>query len=95
MNLGALVSETRNPQTMDLDALSTLELVHRFNQQDTLVAEAVKATLPQVACAVDAAANALKAGGRIIYMGAGTVSGYWMRLNAHRPSAYHTVWWLD
>ncbi|EPL1116705.1 N-acetylmuramic acid 6-phosphate etherase [Citrobacter freundii] len=72
MNLGALVSETRNPQTMDLDALSTLELVHRFNQQDTLVAEAVKATLPQVACAVDAAANALKAGGRIIYMGAGT-----------------------
>ena len=83
MNLGALVSETRNPQTMDLDALSTLELVHRFNQQDTLVAEAVKATLPQVACAVDAAANALKAGGRIIYMGAGT-SG---RLGV--------LWWLD
>ena len=27
MNLGSLVSETRNPQTMDLDALSTLELV--------------------------------------------------------------------
>ena len=72
MNLGALVSETRNPQTMDLDALSTLELVHRFNQQDTLVAEAVKATLPEVARAVDAAADALKAGGRIIYMGAGT-----------------------
>ncbi|HED3139038.1 N-acetylmuramic acid 6-phosphate etherase [Citrobacter farmeri] len=72
MNLGALVSETRNPQTMDLDALSTLELVHRFNQQDTLVAEAVKATLPDVASAVDAAAEALKSGGRIIYMGAGT-----------------------
>lgn len=72
MNLGALVSETRNPQTMDLDALSTLELVHRFNQQDTLVAEAVKATLSEVAQAVDAAAQALKAGGRIIYMGAGT-----------------------
>lgn len=72
MNLGALVSETRNPQTMDLDALTTLELVHRFNQQDTLVAEAVKATLPDVASAVDAAAEALKFGGRIIYMGAGT-----------------------
>ncbi len=72
MNLGALVSETRNPQTMDLDALSTLDLVHRFNQQDTLVAEAVKATLPDVASAVDAAAEALKSGGRIIYMGAGT-----------------------
>ncbi|MDA8500352.1 N-acetylmuramic acid 6-phosphate etherase [Citrobacter sp. Igbk 17] len=72
MNLGALVSESRNPQTMDLDALSTLELVHRFNQQDTLVAAAVKATLTEVALAVDAAADALKAGGRIIYMGAGT-----------------------
>lgn len=72
MNLGSLVSETRNPQTMDLDALSTLELVNRFNQQDTLVAQAVKETLPEVAKAVDAAAKALKAGGRIIYMGAGT-----------------------
>jgi N-acetylmuramic acid 6-phosphate etherase len=72
MNLGALVSETRNPETMDLDALTTIELVNRFNQQDTLVAQAVKATLPEVARAVDAAALALKAGGRIIYMGAGT-----------------------
>ncbi|MGK9173283.1 N-acetylmuramic acid 6-phosphate etherase [Yokenella regensburgei] len=72
MNLGALVSETRNPQTMDLDALSTLELVTRFNQQDALVADAVKTTLPDVARAVEAAAASLKAGGRIIYMGAGT-----------------------
>ena len=72
MNLGSLVSEARNPQTLDLDALSTLELVNRFNQQDTLVALAVKETLPEVAKAVDAAAAALKAGGRIIYMGAGT-----------------------
>lgn len=72
MNLGSLVSETRNSETMDLDALSTIELVTRFNQQDTLVALAVKETLPDVARAVDAAAAALKAGGRIIYMGAGT-----------------------
>jgi N-acetylmuramic acid 6-phosphate etherase len=72
MNLGALVSESRNPETMDLDALSTLEMVTRFNQQDATVAEAVKATLPQVAQAVDAAAEALLAGGRIVYMGAGT-----------------------
>ncbi len=43
MNLGTLVSETRNPQTMDLDALPTPELVKRFNEQDTRVAEAVKA----------------------------------------------------
>ncbi|AFJ46113.1 N-acetylmuramic acid 6-phosphate etherase [Shimwellia blattae] len=72
MNLGSLISETRNPDTMDLDALPTLALVERFNQQDALVAEAVKATLPDVARAVDAAALALKQGGRLIYMGAGT-----------------------
>ena len=72
MNLGTLVSETRTLHTMDLDALPTIELVPRFTQQDTLVADAVKATLPDVARVVDAAAAALKAGGRIIYMGAGT-----------------------
>lgn len=72
MNLGSLVSETRNPQTMDLDCLSTLAMVERFNQQDALVAGAVEKTLPEVALAVDAAAESLKAGGRLIYMGAGT-----------------------
>lgn len=72
MNLGSLVSESRNPQTLNLDSFSTPELVECFNQQDAQVAGAVKATLPEVAKAVDAAAAALKAGGRIIYMGAGT-----------------------
>lgn len=72
MNLGSLVSETRNPQTMDLDCLSTLAMVERFNQQDALVAGAVEKTLPEVAQAVDAASESLKAGGRLIYMGAGT-----------------------
>ena len=72
MNLGSLVSETRNPQTMDLDCLSTLEMVQRFNQQDALVATAVEKTLPEVAKAVDAASASLQAGGRLIYMGAGT-----------------------
>jgi len=72
MNLGSLVSETRNPDTFDLDNLSTLEMVSKFNQQDATVAAAVALTLPQVAMAVDAAAAALTAGGRLIYMGAGT-----------------------
>lgn len=72
MNLGSLVSETRNPDTLDLDNLSTLEMVTKFNQQDATVATAVSLTLPQVAAAVDAAAASLAAGGRLIYMGAGT-----------------------
>lgn len=72
MDLGALVSETRNPETMDLDNLSTLEMVTKFNQQDATVAEAVRLTLPDVAKAVDAAAASLSTGGRLIYLGAGT-----------------------
>lgn len=72
MDLSALVSETRNPETMDLDNLSTLEMVTKFNQQDATVAEAVRLTLPDVAKAVDAAAASLSAGGRLIYLGAGT-----------------------
>ncbi|CCG88070.1 N-acetylmuramic acid 6-phosphate etherase [Erwinia piriflorinigrans CFBP 5888] len=72
MNLGSLISETRNPETLDLDNLSTLAMVTKFNQQDATVAGAVNLTLPQVAEAVDAAAAALSAGGRLIYIGAGT-----------------------
>lgn len=72
MNLGALISETRNADTMDLDSLSTLEMVTKFNEQDATVAEAVRRTLPEVAQAVDAAAASLQEGGRLIYMGAGT-----------------------
>ncbi|KMV71886.1 hypothetical protein AI28_25380, partial [bacteria symbiont BFo1 of Frankliniella occidentalis] len=68
----SLVSETRNPDTLDLDNLSTLAMVTKFNQQDATVATAVSLTLPQVAAAVDAAAASLAAGGRLIYMGAGT-----------------------
>ncbi|WP_075181525.1 N-acetylmuramic acid 6-phosphate etherase [Pantoea sp. 1.19] len=72
MNLGTLLSEGRNPATRQLDTLSTLEMVTLLNQQDATVAGAVQQTLPQVALAVEAAAAALSAGGRLIYMGAGT-----------------------
>ena len=72
MDLGSLISETRNADTMDLDTLSTLELVTKFNDEDATVADAVRQTLPDVAKAVDAAAQALQEGGRLIYMGAGT-----------------------
>ncbi|MCS3422419.1 N-acetylmuramic acid 6-phosphate etherase [Rahnella sp. BIGb0603] len=71
-NLGTLVSETRNPETMNLDEMSTLELVTCFNQQDRKVPEAIQKVLPEIAKAVDSAAASFKAGGRLIYLGAGT-----------------------
>ncbi|TKI06769.1 N-acetylmuramic acid 6-phosphate etherase [Martelella alba] len=72
MDLGELVSETRNPASMALDELSTLEMMRLFNREDCKVPEAVGRELPAIAAAVDKAASALRAGGRLIYLGAGT-----------------------
>ncbi len=72
MNLAALVSEARNPASMELDQLTTLEMVRLFNQEDHQVPEAVGRELPAIAATVDLAAAALAAGGRLIYLGAGT-----------------------
>ncbi|MDY4372792.1 N-acetylmuramic acid 6-phosphate etherase [Pectobacterium carotovorum] len=72
LNLGKLISETRNPATMALDQLSTLEMVHAFNQEDRKVPEAIALVLPAIAEAVDLAAASLQEGGRLIYLGAGT-----------------------
>ncbi|KHA60925.1 N-acetylmuramic acid-6-phosphate etherase [Vibrio variabilis] len=70
--LSHLVSEGRNPETMDIDLLPSLEIVQRINQQDQLVPLAVEKVLPEIALAVDKITEAFKVGGRLIYMGAGT-----------------------
>ncbi|EOE2083270.1 N-acetylmuramic acid 6-phosphate etherase [Vibrio cholerae] len=70
--LSHLVSEGRNPDTMDIDLLSSQEIVERLNQQDKQVPLAVEAVLPQIAQAVDKITTAFKQGGRLIYLGAGT-----------------------
>ena len=66
------VTELVNPDTHGLDRLSTAEMLLRFNDQDALVAAAVRGQIHLISRAVDAAANALRAGGRLIYVGAGT-----------------------
>ncbi len=70
--LSELVSEGRNPETMDIDLLPSLEIVQRINQQDKLVPLAMEKVLPEIALAVDKITAAFKAGGRLVYMGAGT-----------------------
>jgi len=71
-NLQGLLTEQRNPDTMDIDQLDSLGIVSRINQQDHQVAIAVEQVLPQIAQAVDLIVTAFKAGGRLIYIGAGT-----------------------
>ncbi len=72
MNLGILVSESRNPATMELDKLSTLAMLTCINDEDSKVPAAIRLVLPAIARAVELAAEALKQGGRLIYLGAGT-----------------------
>jgi N-acetylmuramic acid 6-phosphate etherase len=70
--LSHLVSEGRNPETMDIDLLSAEQIVARLNQQDKQVPIAVEKELPQIARAVEAITCAFSNSGRLIYMGAGT-----------------------
>ncbi|NOH25891.1 N-acetylmuramic acid 6-phosphate etherase [Vibrio europaeus] len=70
--LSHLVSEGRNPETMDIDLLPSLEIVKRINQQDQQVPLAVEKVLPEITQAVDKITAAFKVGGRLVYMGAGT-----------------------
>ncbi|RJX70527.1 N-acetylmuramic acid 6-phosphate etherase [Vibrio sinensis] len=70
--LANLISEGRNPDTMDIDLLSSLEIVSRLNEQDKLVPLAVEKVLPAIAQSVDKITEAFKNEGRLVYMGAGT-----------------------
>jgi N-acetylmuramic acid 6-phosphate etherase len=69
---GHLLTELRNPDSMSLDALSTLDAVKVMNKHDAIAAEAVAKIAPEVARAVDIVAAQLAKGGRLIYFGAGT-----------------------
>lgn len=65
-------TEMRNPNTMHIDKMSTYDIVKTMNDENKTVTDAVDKALPKIAQAVDAAADALKKNGRIIYIGAGT-----------------------
>ncbi|WP_119728726.1 N-acetylmuramic acid 6-phosphate etherase [Thermomonospora amylolytica] len=65
-------TEGRNPRTVDVDVLPTIEVLRLINAEDSLVPAAVGAVLPEIARLVDWAVEALRAGGRVHYFGAGT-----------------------
>lgn len=71
-NLSRLATEQPNLASTDLDLKSALEVARIINAEDAKVAAAVQRALPQIARAIDLIANALRRGGRLIYVGAGT-----------------------
>jgi len=72
LDLSKLTTERRNPNTMELDTFTPLQIAEAMNAEDMHAIEAVRTVLPRVAQAIEWATSALEAGGRIIYVGAGT-----------------------
>ncbi|HLR22779.1 MAG TPA: N-acetylmuramic acid 6-phosphate etherase [Pseudogracilibacillus sp.] len=71
-NLSTLITETRNKKSMNIDNMSTNDIIHTINNEDMVVAKKVQEVLPSVEATVDITYNALKQGGRLFYVGAGT-----------------------
>lgn len=72
LTLDNLLTEARNPQTMELDSMTPLEIVTAMNREDARVPESIRPQLPNIAQCVAWATEAIRTGGRLIYMGAGT-----------------------
>ena len=72
MTLEELITEGRNPNTMDIDRLSTVDMLKKINEEDKKVPLAVEKVIPSIAEAIDRIVPRMKKGGRLIYVGAGT-----------------------
>jgi len=70
--LEALSTEQVNLATRDLDRLPTADLLLRINDEDLLVAPAVRKEVPKIAQALDSIHERFSRGGRLVYLGAGT-----------------------
>jgi N-acetylmuramic acid 6-phosphate etherase len=68
----AALTERRNPKTAEIDLASPLEIVDLINAEDRIVAEAVARQREPIAEALATAAEVLRSGGRLFYVGAGT-----------------------
>lgn len=72
LNLASLGTEMRNQESARLDELSSLQALRLMNQEDSKVPQAISKVLPVIDEVVQQVTKVLEAGGRLIYMGAGT-----------------------
>lgn len=72
LDLGGLTTETRNDKTMNLDEISTKEILTLMNLEDQTVAQSVKKGLPAIEQAVKNIIDSFNKEGRLFYIGAGT-----------------------
>ncbi|MET3698291.1 N-acetylmuramic acid 6-phosphate etherase [Bacillus oleivorans] len=93
-NIFNLTTEMRNKRTMNIDNMSTIEMLTVINEEDQKVALAVKEALPKIAEAVDAVYESLKNGGKLFYVGAGTSGRIGILDAVECPPTYSTPSWL-
>ncbi|MCS0673321.1 N-acetylmuramic acid 6-phosphate etherase [Cytobacillus firmus] len=72
MNITKLNTEQRNPKTMEIDLMTTEEIITIINQEDTIVPNAIAREISHIVKVVDEITDSFKKGGRLIYVGAGT-----------------------
>jgi N-acetylmuramic acid 6-phosphate etherase len=72
MDLDTLLTEQVNPGSRDIDARPMAEILRIMNEEDRKVASAVSDEIPRIAQAVDRIVKAMRTGGRLFYIGAGT-----------------------
>ena len=84
------LTEQRNPASQRIDELDALGIVDLVNEQDRLVAQAVGEERESIAAALELAEAAFRAGGRLIYVGAGTSGRLGVLDAAEMPPTYGT-----
>src|SRR5580704_6109747 len=89
-NIHDLLTEKQNEATRGLDTRSAVEIARIINQEDQKIAAAVKKAIPEIAQVIDSVAHALREGGRLIYVGAGS-SGRLAALDACEIPAYFST----
>jgi N-acetylmuramic acid 6-phosphate etherase len=72
LELAELTTEATDPRYADIDRMSVADLARTMNDADATVPGAVATALPGIASAIEATAERMKSGGRLIYVGAGT-----------------------
>lgn len=89
--LSALLTESVDPRYADLDRLSVAALAQLMNDADRTVPEAVHAALPQIVPAIEAISQRMSAGGRLVYVGAGTAGRLGTLDASECPPTFNTV----
>jgi N-acetylmuramic acid 6-phosphate etherase len=84
------LTEQRNPRSMTIDQLSTIEIVDLINAEDRMVAAAVGEERLQIAKAIDLVVDSFRRGGRLFYVGAGTSGRLGVLDAAEMPPTYRT-----